>query len=62
MAKREYTPAQAEASTRYDSKTYKNFLFKLRIEEDADIIESILEAQSNGTNKREWLRQLFEGK
>ena len=62
MAKREYSPTRAEANSKYDSKTYKSFLFKLRIEEDADIIESILEAQSNGINKREWLRELFEGK
>jgi hypothetical protein len=62
MAKREYNTARAEANSNYDSKTYKSFLFKLRIEEDADIIQSILEAQGNGINKREWLREQFEGK
>jgi hypothetical protein len=52
--------ARREANARYDEKTYKNFLFKLRIEEDADIIRAIQEAQENGTNKREWLRDLFD--
>ena len=52
--------AMREANARYDEKTYKNFLFKLRIEEDADIIRAIQEAQENGTNKREWLRDLFD--
>ena len=52
--------ARREANARYDEKTYKNFLFKLRIEEDADIIRAIQEAQENGTNKREWLRGLFD--
>lgn len=52
--------ARREANARYDEKTYKNFLFKLRIEEDADIIRAIQEAQENGTNKREWLRELFD--
>lgn len=54
--------ARREANARYDEKTYKNFLFKLRIEEDADIIRAIQEAQENGTNKREWLRDLFDSK
>lgn len=54
--------ARREANARYDEKTYKNFLFKLRIEEDADIIKAIQEAQENGTNKREWLRDLFDSK
>lgn len=52
--------ARREANARYDEKTYKNFLFKLRLDEDADIIRAIQEAQENGTNKREWLRDLFD--
>lgn len=52
--------ARREANARYDAKTYKVFTFKLRIEEDADIIRAIQEAQENGTNKREWLRDLFD--
>lgn len=54
--------ARREANARYDEKTYKNFLFKLRLDEDADIIKAIQEAQENGTNKREWLRDLFDSK
>ena len=54
------TQAQSAANAKYDAKTYKTFLFKLRIEDDADIIESIQNAQKNGLNKREWLRELFE--
>lgn len=52
--------AKRDANARYDEKTYKNYLFKLRVDEDADIIESITQAQENGINKREWLRELFE--
>ncbi len=62
MAKREYTPARAEANARYDEKTYKQINFRLRKDEDADIIESIEEAKQNGLTGREWLRELFEGK
>lgn len=56
------TQAQSEANARYDAKTYKTFLFKLRVDDDADIIESLQNAQKNGMNKREWLRELFEAK
>ena len=58
----EYSEARREANARYDGKTYKNFLFKLRIDEDSDIIQAILEAQAQGVNKREWLRELFDSK
>ncbi len=59
--KRKYTTAQAEAAARYDAKTYRVFTFKLRVDDDADIIASIEEAKEHGINKREWLRGLFEG-
>ena len=55
------TPAHAESNARYDAKTYKTMLFKLRLEDDADIIEAIQEAQEHGISKREWLRSLFDG-
>ena len=54
------TPAQSEANAKYDAKTYKKMLFRLRLEDDADIIQSIQEAQDQGLNKREWLRELFD--
>ena len=54
------TPARTEANKRYDAKTYKKYTLALRIEDDADIIQSIQEAQDQGLNKREWLRELFD--
>ena len=62
MAKREYTSARQVANAKYDEKTYVNYLFKLRKDEDADIIKDIETAKSKGINKREWLRELFECK
>lgn len=56
------TPARSEANARYDAKTYKRYTFKLRIDDDADIIESLEKSQTQGINKREWLRELFENK
>ena len=49
------------ANDRYDSKTYVQFNVRLRIEDDADIIESITAAHGSGINNREWLRELYEG-
>ena len=54
------TEARAKANAEYDKRTYKMFSFKLRIEEDADIIRSIADAAENGINKREWIRELFD--
>ena len=54
------TPAQSAANAKYDKNTYKKMLFRLRLEDDADIIESIKKAQDHGMNKRQWLRELFE--
>lgn len=62
IAKREYTEAQAKANAKYDNATYKMYSFKLRKVDDKDIIDSIEEAKQNGINKRQWLRELFEGK
>lgn len=56
-----YTEAKANANKRYDDKTYKRIMIKLRIEEDADIIESFMESKDHGYTSREWLRQLYEG-
>lgn len=52
--------AKRESNARYDEKTYKTFTFKLRVEDDADIIRSIKESQEQGINKREWIRGLFD--
>ena len=62
MARDNHTPAQREAVARYQAKTYKNIAVKLRLEEDADIIEALNEAQAKGISYREWLRELFDSK
>lgn len=61
MAKRKYTPARAEANAKYDAKTYKKINIALRVEEDADIIDSHEKARQKGVNNREWMREIFEG-
>lgn len=61
IGKREYTPARAEANAKYDAKTYRQINFRLRLDDDADIIKSIDQAKESGLNNREWLRELFEG-
>lgn len=43
---------------KYDEKTYKRVIIRLRIEEDADLITSFEEAQKKGMTGREWLRTL----
>lgn len=55
-----YTEAQRDAVARYQAKTYRNTLLKLRVEEDADIIASMDAAKEKGITHREWLRELFE--
>lgn len=62
MGKREYTAARQEANARYDAKTYKQINIRLRIVEDADILESLEDARKNEVNNREWLRELFDSK
>lgn len=59
---RPYTEARQAANARYDAKTYKKINIALRMEEDADLIKSLEEAQKRGMTTREWLRDLYEGK
>lgn len=49
------------SNKRYDDKTYKHIMFKLRYDSDADLIEEIQALTSNGGSKREWLRDLKNG-
>lgn len=42
-------------------KTYQQEMFKLRTDEDAEIVASIEAAKARGISKREWLRELFYG-
>lgn len=62
MGKRPYNEARAEANARYDAKTYKPVVIKLRKEDDADIISSIEEAKAKGISLREWVRELYDKK
>ena len=62
MGKRAYTQARANATAKYDAKTYKKLMIALRLEDDADIIRDIEEAKAHGYSMRQWLRQLYEGK
>ena len=62
MSKQKYSPARKEANDRYNAKTYKQVNFRLRLEDDADILKSLEDAQKKGSNNREWLRELFEGR
>ena len=56
-----YSRARAEANARYNTRTYTQELFKLRAEEDAEILASIEAAKAKGISKREWLRALYYG-
>lgn len=62
MGKREYNAARAEANAKYDAKTYKQINFRLRLEDDADILQSLEQARSKGISNREWLRKIFDSK
>lgn len=54
------TEAQRRASLKYDEKTYRRILLRLRKEEDWDIIESYEKAKVEGKKAREWIRGLYE--
>ena len=54
------TEAHRKANAKYDAKTYKRYLLKLRIEDDADIIADLDKAIEQGIPKRVWLRKLYE--
>lgn len=55
-----YTEAQARASAEYEARTFKRILFRFRLEEDADIIESYEEALAHGIRKTDWFRSFFD--
>ena len=57
--KKRKTTTSREVRNRYDAKTYKAFTFRFRIEDDAEIIKSLEDAQAQGLKNREWLRQIF---
>lgn len=55
-----YTPARQAANRRYDAKTYRRVTISLRLEDDADILESMDAAKSQGLSLREWLRKIMK--
>lgn len=56
---RKYTEARARANKAYDAKTYKKYMFMLRIDDDAKIIEDYENAKARGLSSRQWLRELW---
>lgn len=64
MAKRmrseKVSEARRNANDRYDAKTYKKIFLILRLDDDADIIGDIEDAQSNGLSLRMWLRGVYD--
>ena len=52
--------SKREAIDRYDAKTYRKVLIRLRIEDDAEIIKDMDDAFNRGINRREWLKNVFE--
>lgn len=52
--------AKREANSRYDEKTYKKVNIAFRMEDDADILESMDKAKQSGLSLREWIRELYD--
>lgn len=59
VEKKRKTTTSREVRNRYDAKTYKSINFRLRLKDDAEILKSIEDAQTQGLKNREWLRQIF---
>lgn len=58
MAVRECTRRAIE---KYDAENYKSFHIKLRVEEDADIINDLLLCRSEGRKYRDFISDLYRG-
>ena len=59
---RKYTEARARSNKAYDARTYKKYTILLRVEDDAEIIDSLEEAKASGKSARQWLNELIERK
>lgn len=59
---RPYTEARKRNNKKYDAKTYKKFTIILRIEDDAEIIESLEKAKEKGYTSRQWLNLLWNNR
>ncbi len=55
---RKYTENRAAANKRSDEKTYKTIAIRLRLSDDADLLESFNKARAAGKTGREWIRSL----
>ena len=53
--------AKRKSNDKYDAKTYKSFLIRVRVDEDADLIRELEEAKAKGMSYREYLRSLKDG-
>ena len=53
--------SKREAIDKYDAKTYRKINIRLRIDDDAEIIKDMDDALNRGINRREWLKEVFEG-
>ena len=60
MAKDNHSQSQREAVARYDAKTYRKVNIAFRMEDDADILESMDKAKESGLSLREWIRELYD--
>lgn len=52
--------AKRAATDRYDAKTYYKVMFRLRKEDDAEMIKDMENAFNNGMKRREWLKMVFD--
>lgn len=57
-----YTEAQYRATMKYREENLKQIVFPLNIHEDTDILASLEESKQHGVKRREWLRNLYDGK
>ena len=54
-----YYESQQRAREKYDAKTYRKINVALRLDEDAEVIESMDYARDNGIPLRQWLSDIF---
>ncbi len=55
-----YTPKKNITNKKYDDKTYKKMVIRLRLVEDAELIDAIQKAKDDGITFREWLWSLYK--
>ena len=60
MRSERVSESQRIAANKYDAKTYKRITIAMRLEDDADIIKDIEDAQGAGLSLRMWLRGIYD--